>query len=278
MNADPIARIAMDGGGTSCRAALLSAGRRFEAVGGPANVNTDVTGAVAVMQGLLDRLAIAAGLARRDLHHCPGHFGLAGVMSPDMGRAVADALDLPQVTVTDDHPTTIVGALGDADGAVAAIGTGSFLGRQQQNDLRSIGGWGYRIGDQASGAWLGRRLLEHLLLVEDGIAAPGPLTRSLAAHDFGPGGLTGFSFRASPADYAQFAPMIVASDDPFATAIMQEGAAYIRAGIAALGWREGEALCLTGGLGAAYAPHLGLAITPAKGTALDGALILAGRR
>jgi glucosamine kinase len=274
MNPDPIARIAMDGGGTSCRAALVSAGRRFDAAGGSANVNTDFAGAVA----LLDRLVAAAGLSRGDLRHCPGHFGLAGVMSPDRGQAVADALDLPRVTVTDDHPTTIAGALGDADGAVAAIGTGSFLGRQQQNRLRSIGGWGYRIGDQASGAWLGRRLLEHLLLVEDGIAPPGPLTRALAAHDFGPGGLTGFSFRASPADYAQFAPMIVASDDPFAAAVMQEGAAYIRAGITALGWREGEALCLTGGLGPAYAPHLGLPATAAKGTALDGALILAGRR
>jgi glucosamine kinase len=147
-----------------------------------------------------------------------------------------------------------------------------------KNELRSIGGWGYRIGDQASGAWLGRRLLEHLLLVQDGVAPPGLLSRVLATHDFGPGGLTGFSFRASPADYAQFAPMIVASDDPFAKALMHEGAAYIRVGITALGWSEGEVLSLTGGLGAAYAPYLGLAITPAKGTALDGALILAGRR
>jgi glucosamine kinase len=278
MNPEPIARIAMDGGGTSCRAALVLAGHRFDAAGGPANVNTDFAGAIAMMRGLLERLAAAAGLSRQDMRNCPSHFGLAGVMSPDRARAVADALDLPQVTVTNDHPTTIVGALGDADGAVAAIGTGSFLGRQHQNLLRSIGGWGYRIGDQASGAWLGRRLLEHLLLVQDGIAPPGPLTRTLAAHDFGPGGLTGFSFRASPADYAQFAPAIVASDDPFATALMQEGAAYLRAGITALGWREGEALCLTGGLGAAYVPHLGAAATPAKGTALDGALILAGRR
>jgi glucosamine kinase len=278
MNPEPIARIAMDGGGTSCRAALVLDRHRFDAVGGPANVNTDFAGAVAVMERLLAGLAAQAGLPRDALRESPGHFGLAGVMSPDMGRAVADALNLTQVAVTDDHPTTIVGALGDADGAVAAIGTGSFLGRQHQNQLRSIGGWGYRIGDQASGAWLGRRLLEHLLLVQDGVAPPGLLSRVLATHDFGPGGLTGFSFRASPADYAQFAPMIWAGDDPFAKALMTEGAAYIRAGITALGWQMGDALCLTGGLGVAYAPHLGLATTPAKGTALDGAVILGGRR
>jgi glucosamine kinase len=277
MNPDPTARIGIDGGGTSCRAALMLRGHRFDAVGGPANVNTDFSGAVAVMDGLLADVAAQAGLPRDDLHRVPGHFGLAGVMSPGMGRAVADALYQQRTVVTDDHPTTIVGALGDADGAVAAIGTGSFLGRQNRAQTHSIGGWGYRIGDQASGAWLGRRLLEQVLLVQDGIAPRGPLVDRAMAHDFGDGGIIGFSFRASPADYAQFAPAIVVSDDPFAITLMQEGAAYMLAGIRALGWQGGDVLCLAGGLGPAYARHLGVPVTPAKGTALDGALNLAGR-
>jgi glucosamine kinase len=277
MMAGSTARIGVDGGGTSCRAALVHGARRFDVTGGPANANTDFDATVAMIDGLLAGLADQAGLSRDDLRQMPGHFGLAGVMSPDMGRAVAAALRLPRVTVTDDHPTTIVGALADADGAVAAIGTGSFLGRQSAGQTRSIGGWGYRIGDQASGAWLGRRALEQILLVQDGIAPRGPLTHAIAAHDFGPGGIVSFSFRATPADYAQFAPAIVASDDPFATALICEGAAYIRAGITALGWREGETLCLRGGLGAAYAPYIGVPVTSARGTALDGALILAGR-
>ncbi len=278
MAGEPTARIGIDGGGTSCRAALVLGDRRVDVTGGAANVNTDFDAAMAMIRDLLARLAAQAGIAPETLRDLPGHFGLAGVMSPDMGHAVTAALDLPQVTVTDDHPTTIVGALGDADGAVAAIGTGSFLGRQRHGQTRSIGGWGYRIGDQASGAWLGRRALEHLLLVQDGVAPDGPLMRALATHDFGAGGISGFSFRASPADYARFAPIIVASDDPFAISLMQDGAAYIRAGLTALGWQRDEALCLTGGLGPAYAPYLGVTVTPAKGTALDGALILAGRR
>jgi glucosamine kinase len=271
------ARIGIDGGGTSCRAALVGGNRRFDVTGGPANVNTDFDAAVAMIGDVLGRLAAQAGMVPGALRDLPGHFGLAGVMSPDMGRAVARALNLSRVTVTDDHPTTIVGALDGADGAVAAIGTGSFLGRQSGGQIRSIGGWGYRIGDQASGAWLGRRMLEQVLLVQDGIAPGGALTDAFAAHDFGPGGISGFSFRASPADYARFAPAIVAGDDAFAVALMREGAAYIRAGITALGWREGEVLCLTGGLGPAYAPYVGGPVTPAIGTALDGALILAGR-
>jgi glucosamine kinase len=277
MATGPTARIGIDGGGTSCRAALVLGDRRFDAFGGPANVNIDFDAAVATIDVVLAGLVGQAGLSRDDLRQMPGHFGLAGVMSPEMGRAVADALNLQSTAVTDDHPTTIVGALGAADGAVAAIGTGSFLGRQSAKQTRSIGGWGYRIGDQASGAWLGRRLLEQVLLVRDGVAPDGPLIRSIAAYDFGPGGIVGFSFRASPADYARFAPVIVASDDPFAIRLMQEGAAYIRDGIAALGWHDGQALCLTGGLGATYARHLGIPTTPAKGSALDGALILAGR-
>jgi glucosamine kinase len=83
--------------------------------------------------------------------------------------------------------------------------------------------------------------------------------------------------RASPGDYARFAPLIIGSVDPFAKTLLQEGAAYIRAGLSALGWQPQDPLCLTGGIGPHYAPFLGLPVTAAKGTALDGALTLAGR-
>ncbi len=277
MSSNKTWRIGVDGGGTSCRAALVGAGQRFTATGGSANVSSDFERAIGVMQALLADLAAQAG--RDTLRDLPGHFGLAGVMTPDMGTAVAQALHLPRVTVGDDHATTTVGALGDADGAVAAIGTGSFLGRQAGSVTTAIGGWGFHIGDQASGAWLGRRVLEQVLLVQDGLAPASPLITTIAASDFGPGGIVAFSFRASPGDYARFAPQIVgaADTDPFAASLMHAGAAYIRAGISALGWITGDPLCLTGGLGPAYGRWLDIPTTAPKGSALDGALILAGR-
>ncbi len=268
---------AVDGGGTGCRAALRLQGRRIEASGGPANATTDFPGAVAALRELLAGLAAQAGLAWADLARAPGYLGLAGIMSATEGAAVAAALGLSQAEVADDQASTIVGALGGDDGAVCAVGTGSFLGRQSAGAIRRIGGWGFHLGDQASGAWLGRRLLQEALLARDGLRPATPLLVAAFERDFGEGGLPAFQHRARPSDFARLAPQVVASDDPAARALMEEGAAYLRAGLAALGWQPGEALCLTGGVGPYYAPLLGQPATAPRGTALDGGLILAGR-
>jgi glucosamine kinase len=276
MISDPI-QFGVDGGGTSCRAILLAKGQRVVGKAGPANASSDFGGATRTLHGLLSELAAQVGVTWRDLAQGRGYLGLAGIMSDQDGTRLAQALDLPRATVADDQNSTIVGALGDADGAVAAIGTGSFLGRQVDQTIRRIGGWGFHIGDQASGGWLGRRALAQVLLARDGLVEDTPLLQEIAAQDFGTGGMIPFQFRASPADYARLAPLILASSDPFARTLMQEGAAYIHAGLAALGWQPHEPLCLTGGIGPHYAPYLGLPVADALGAALEGAFTLAGR-
>lgn len=275
--------IGVDGGGTSCRAALICDGVRHQVVMGPANVSTGFDAAIATVGAALAALADRAGLAPSALGDARAHLGLAGVMSAAIAARVAAALPLTRATVTDDRPTTIAGALGPADGAVVAIGTGSFLGRQRAGAITGAGGWGFCLGDQASGAWLFRRCLEEVLLAVDGLA---PLTglgaAVLARHANDPGAIVAFSLTARPADYAALAREVVAAaeaGDGLGLRLMHEGADYIRRALTGLGWRRGEVLCLTGGLGPAYARRLGLGpLTAARGSALDGALALAARQ
>lgn len=273
--------VGIDGGGSTCRAAVLAAGRRHEVVLGPANVSADFDGALATIRAAIAELAARAGLAPEVLARAPAHAGLAGVTDAAMAARVRAALPLARVTVTGDRPTTVAGALGAADGAVAAIGTGSFLGRQVAGVFRGLGGWGFHLGDQASGAWLGRRCLEEVMLEIDGLAAATPLGRSvLAGHGGDPAGIVRFSFAARPADHAALARSVAeaaAAGDPLGARLMAEGADYIRRGLAVLGWRRGETLCLAGGLGPAYAPWLGEEVVAPQGSALDGALALAAR-
>ena len=89
-----------------------------------------------------------------------------------------------------------------------------------------------------------------------------------------------FSLNSQPSDYARLARDVVAAaeaGDPLGARLMQEGAAYIRRALEVVGWKPSEALCLTGGLGPAYASWLERPTVTAKGTALDGALALAAR-
>jgi glucosamine kinase len=281
---DPDLILGVDGGGTSCRVALLDrrTGARADAVLGQANVSTGFDDAMATIRAALDAVAAKAGLAAGALAGARAHLGLAGVMSPAIAARVAAALPLADPGVTDDRPTTIAGALAEADGAVAAIGTGSFIGRQQAGTVTGVGGWGFYIGDQASGAWLFRRCLEQVMLAVDGLAAHGDLSRAvLADHGGDPGAIVLFAGRGLPGDYARMARQVVAAaeaGDPLGAALMREGAAYIRSGLDRLGWTPAEPLCLTGGLGPSYARWLGLPAVPPRGTALDGALALAARR
>ncbi len=276
------ALIGIDGGGTSCRgAAILADGRRVEARGGPANVSR-FGQAIANLEALLADLARQAGVA--DWRGARAHLGLAGVISADIAARVAQALPLDGPAVTGDEIVMIAGALGEGDGAVVAIGTGSFAGRQSGGRFHTLGGWGFVLGDQASGAWLGRRLLEQTLLAHDGIVAASDLTRAMLDRMGGPPGIVAFGFRAGPDEFASLAPEVVAAcggGDAVAAALMADGAAYVARALAALGWQADEPLVLAGGVGPAYGAHLApearAALAPARGTALDGALALARR-
>ncbi len=277
--------IGLDGGGTSCRAALVrgDGSGRIEMTGGPANVS-DFAGAMTRVRDLVLRLAAAAGIDSDELGGAAVHAGFAGVMDDMIAARVAAELPFARVTVTDDQPTMIAGALGARDGAVAAIGTGSFVGRQSGGAIHVLGGWGFALGDQASGAWLGRSLLSAALLAGDGIAPGSALTNAISTRLGGAPGMVAFALSSAPNDYAALAPEVVAAateGDAVAARLMGEGAAYIESALAALGFSAGDTLCLAGGLGPAYGQWLSAGtaagIAAPQGTALDGALALAAR-
>ena len=264
--------IGIDGGGSSCRFALRAGGRRHEIVLGPANVHSDRAGALGTLREGLRQLGQIAG----DLSGARLHAGLAGVLTEEYARAVAAALPVDRARVTDDRPTTMRGALGPGDGTVAAIGTGSFFGRQAGGRQRFVGGWGYQLGDEASGAWLGRKLLSATLHAADGLRPASPLTEAVLARLEGTAGIVRFAKEARPADMAALAAHLIEDrEDPVAADLLREGADWVMQAIRALGWTPGAPLCLLGGVGPHYAPLLGLPIAAPRGSALDGALALA---
>ncbi|QDC08086.1 ATPase [Oceanicola sp. D3] len=271
--------IGCDGGGSGARLALVWDGLRHEVCGGPANVTSDFAGAVAEVSGLLHRAAQLAGVSLEDLRGVPAHFALAGVVDERVATRVAAALPLEGV-VEEDRRAAVRGALGERPGHVAGIGTGSYLARQGPDGFETIGGHGLVLGDEASGAWMGRALLKAVLAVEDGVEPATALTRQIAEEMGGVSGIVAFAAEAGPSDFAALAPRLLdAKTDSAARHIIVAGADYIARGLLALGWKEGGAICLIGGIGGKYADFLPTqmqkALVGAEGSALDGALALA---
>ncbi len=174
------------------------------------------------------------------------------------------------------------GALGEADGITAALGTGSVFGVQRRGAARMIGGWGFLLGDQGSGARIGRALYEAALLAHDGLAEATPLLRAVLAETGGAEGIVAFGQRAAPADFARQVPRVLAAaaaGDPAGAAILAEAEAAVARAIDRLQADGPLPVCFLGGLGPVFAERLagrypGLIRAP-LGSALDGALALA---
>ncbi len=270
--------LGVDGGGTGCRAVVAGADGQVLGVGqaGPANIVTDPEGARANI--------LAAAAEALGAYGSPGEahavLGLAGANLPDYRARLVESLPFASARVESDVVIALKGALREDDGVVAAIGTGSVFAVQRAGAVRAIGGWGLVLGDEASGAWLGRALLSAALQAEDGLRPMTELLRAVLQESGGAAALVDFARRAAPPDFAGHAPRLLqAADDPASVEILAAADDWIVRSVDQL--RGGEDLPVTflGGLGAVFAerlrPRYGAAIRPAKGSALDGALWLA---
>ncbi len=279
--------VGIDGGGTGCRVAIADANRKTlgTAKGGPANPTYTPQEARDNILAAIDAARIDAGLDKPTLNAARAFIGLAGIRDADDAKFIAQALPFARAKVVEDRITTVTGALAGGDGAVAAIGTGSFVARSTGDTTDYIGGWGFRLGDQASGAWLGHNLLKQVILCSEGVEPHSDLTReTLARYDDDAHKVYEFSNGATPAEFGHLAPLVVAAaarGDLIATSLMREGADYIVKALNTLGYQPNEPLCLTGGLGPHYTEFLPSSfaahVVKPKGTALDGALLLAAR-
>lgn len=267
--------LGIDGGGTGCRAALGDADGRIigQGQGGPANINTDVEGAAVNILAATAQALEGTGADPRDLI---ATLGLAGGTMATATERLAGLLPFARIQIVNDGITAARGALGTQDGILAAIGTGSVFAVQRGGNLRQVGGRGFRMGDEGSGAVLGRSLLSLAIRAEDGFADMTPLLQQLLEEFGGIEGIIRFANGAAPADFARLAPRIVAGDDPAARQVFDAAVAEIRHILTVLQAEAPVPVVFVGGLGPAYAarltdwPH-----RPALGTGVDGALLMA---
>lgn len=216
------------------------------------------------------------------------HFGLglAGAIGAAPRAAfLAAAPKTASLSLATDAYTSVLGAHGGAPGAVIAVGTGSVGCRLFADGTAKLaGGWGFPVGDEGSGAWLGRRALAHALRVldEDDVPPQG-LTQSVLAH-CGPGrdALRAWLKGAASTQYAELAPVVMtlaSSNDPGAVGLaLVAGFEIDRLALALDPAREAP-FSIIGGLAEPLAPYLPAELTQwaqaPKGDALDGAMLLA---
>ncbi len=277
--------LAVDGGGSGCRVALIVGGQRFDAQGGPTNLYETPDVGIDTLRTTLLRAASQAGIGPYDLANLPAHLGLAGVVTAEQSTYVARSLSLTNASIEDDRQSVVTGVLGSEDGTVAALGTGSFFARVTDGKMRSIGGWGHRFRDEASGTWIGKALIKKTLDGVDGLCDETEMTRRFVENSGGPLALLRTYHGASPAKIAALAPNVFAAaeaEDPHAVAILTQAVKDSLAAFSVLGWTPQDPATFTGSVGLRLAPIFAKAtranMKAPKGNALDGAILLAARR
>lgn len=267
--------LGLDGGGTGCRAVLTDAAGRVmgRGEGGPANVMSDRDGALSSIGA-----TIASALGGTDPGRVTACLALAGAEVSDAARWLPPLLPFARLRVVQDAEAATAGALGQRDGIVAALGTGSVFSRRRDGVVAIIGGRGAALGDEGGGAWLGRMLLARALRCHDGLHPHTPLTRSVLDQMGGVAGIIAFARDARGADLADQARALFAQDDdPAALVILKRADAEIADYITALQTDPPLPVVFTGGLGPIFAARLAArwAILSPAGSPLDGALELA---
>lgn len=280
--------IGLDGGGSGTRAqAEAQDGTRSEIVtGGPANYATDPEGCMREVAVLLARLS---DMARA---HWPDTtiwttVGLAGVGEVGGQAEIQAALDFPNLEICGDLELMLSGAFGAGDGLLVGIGTGSVFARQSAGRVTRLGGYGLALGDQASGAWIGREALRQTALAHDGLGVSGALSEAVLSEFGSIAAMIGFARQARPAQFAAFAPQVLEharQGCPCARAILDAAAGYCLRAIRLLQAGERDLPIVPQGnlapalLGYLQGQGMALSISAAQGTALDGALLRARAR
>ncbi|AGB43182.1 putative N-acetylglucosamine kinase [Mesorhizobium australicum WSM2073] len=254
--------LGIDGGGTSCRAALATADGAVvgRAKSGAANIRTDLTGARSNIVDAARQAFIAAGQDPDLIPQTPAILGLAGANVGTYRQQLEAILPFSTSRVETDAEIALEGAVGSGDGAMAILGTGTAYMARRDGKSRAIGGWGFQVGDQGSGARIGRDLLEQTLLAHDGVRQASPLTDSMmAVFRNNPEDVVEFTTNAKPGDFGGFAPKVfehAQKGDIVANWILDKAVADVEASLGALDLAAGAPLCLLGGLAPLYAPRL----------------------
>lgn len=280
--------LGVDGGGTNCRVRLADADLRTlgEANGGRSNLQIEAGEPAfrSIMDGTREVFA-KAGIDYAETANTFACFGMAGGRLPS-ARNAFEARPWPfgQVRVFDDIDIARAGALGGEDGGTIIVGTGSAALAVVDGQRLQCGGWGFHIGDQMSGAILGRELVRWAVEAGDGMVPGSPLTEAVVAKLGGNlDEVMDWSFRdRRPADYAALMPLFFEyfeQDDPTARRLMDVQLGYIDTYVAWFKQRGVTRMAVVGGFGTRLYPLLsaryGAFMVPARHEPLHGAIILA---
>lgn len=184
-DAHPPYVIGIDAGGTKTVCYLADGGGRVIAESRGGGGNLHAVGELELEKSL--HTLMAAAIGDRDVVPAAICLGIAGVDRPD-DAAVVDAIMRrigfkARIAIANDALIALVAGAEHQPGVVIVAGTGSIAyGRNARGVAARAGGWGYVLGDEGSGYWIGRLALRAVVRQADGRGPVTALTPRILEH------------------------------------------------------------------------------------------------
>jgi glucosamine kinase len=153
--------LGIDAGGTKTVCLLADDRGEVVAQARASGANLQVMGEFGV-EKILHRV-MDETLGDRDIKLDAICLGIAGVDRPRDAQAIKEVMrrigqKTPTIVVNDALVALVAGA-GDQAGVVVVAGTGSIAYGRTEDRAARAGGWGYLLGDEGGGFWIGRAAL-----------------------------------------------------------------------------------------------------------------------
>lgn len=226
--------LGIDAGGTKTVCLLADDQGRLIAEARRSGANLQAVGELEVEKVLFEVMEEAIG--DRGIVPSAICLGIAGVDRPNdsvVVRAIMRRIGYQaRVVVVNDALVALEAGAPGQPGIVVISGTGSIAyGRNAKGEAARSGGWGYVLGDEGSGYWIGRGALRAVLREADKRGPATPLTAMLLKH-FGVAQASGlihevYNTNLKPAAIGGLATCVQAAfslGDPVATGILRGAA------------------------------------------------------
>ncbi len=166
--------IGLDGGGTKTLGVMIDETGQLLARASGDSSNIQAIGAERLgesLSALVAELTANAGCTPGEVDHL--YAGLAGAGRPADREAISAQVTSRGLarnhTIDTDASAALAGAFGGGPGIIVISGTGSIcFGKDEKGTLYRCGGWGFKLGDEGSGYYIGQQALIAALKDLDG--------------------------------------------------------------------------------------------------------------
>ena len=272
--------VAVDGGASRCRLAAFDQEGEVLArtiVDGHASLSL---GVCIAWRNIEEGLHALRRSLRKEHNWMPEQLtlGLAGSLQErrrhDFLKLVPKSL---QATLVTDGHAQLLGASAGKPGICLAVGTGSVLHwMDEAGASQMVGGWGYPVGDEGSGAWLGMRLVQLYIWHYDGKTQDSSLMSAVEQRvGSSVSAIQQWTTQSQSSVLAQLAPLVIehaAEGDSLARALIDEAVQHC---LTLIGLAPSHLpVYIVGGIGEQLSPHIsrniGGRVAKAHGDALRG--------